>query len=310
MSAVFASLLPVFLLILAGAGLRRVLVRDDAHWIGVEKIVYYVLFPALLVDTVARADLGSVPLVGVGSALAGAVLLMSALCLALRPLLASRWPVDGPAFTSFFQGATRWQSFVVLAVAGNLFGDRGLALAAVGVVAMIPLLNVINVWVLAHFAAPQPPDWRYVLLAIVQNPLIWGCVIGGVLNVIRPPVPQPVYVFIDLLGRSSLALGLLAVGSGLQPGELLRPRAVTVLATVLKLALMPLIAVALGRLFGLSGTNLAVIACCASVPSASNAYVLARQMGGDAPLMAQILTLETLLAIVTMPIAITLASRL
>jgi predicted permease len=111
------------------------------------------------------------------------------------------------------------------------------------------------------------------------------------------------------LGRSSLALGLLTVGSGLQVGELLRPRAVTILATVLKLAVMPLIAVGLGVLLGLSGTNLAVIACCASVPSASNAYVLARQMGGDAPLMAQILTLETVLAIVTMPVAIALSQR-
>ena len=310
MSAVFASLLPVFLLIIAGAVLRRVLVREEAHWVGVERLVYYVLFPALLIDTIARANLGSVPLVRAGSALAGAVLLMSALCLALRPLLAARWQVDGPAFTSFFQGATRWQSFVVLAVVGNLFGERGLTLAAVGVVAMIPLLNVINVWVLAHFAAPRRPDWRHVLLAIAQNPLIWGCIIGGALNLLAPPVPQPVSVFIDLLGRSSLALGLLAVGSGLQLGDLLRPRAVTLLAAVLKLAVMPLFATGLGVLLGLRGMSLAVVTCCASVPSASNAYVLARQMGGDAPLMAQILTLETLLAIVTMPIAIALASML
>jgi predicted permease len=310
MSAVFASLLPVFMLIVAGAALRRFLVRDDMHWVGVERLVYYVLFPALLVDTVARADLGAVPFIGVGGALAGAVIVMSGICLALRPMLMARLRVDGPGFTSFFQGATRWQSFVVLAVAGNLFGDGGLTLAAVGVVAMIPLLNVINVWVLARYAAPQRHDWRYVLVAIAQNPLIWGCIVGGALNVAAPPVPEPIHVFIDLLGRSSLALGLLAVGSGLQLAALLRPRAVTLVATALKLAVMPAIAVGFGMLLGMSGTNLAVIACCASVPSASNAYVLARQMGGDAPLMAQILTLETLFAIVTMPIAITLASRL
>jgi malonate transporter len=51
-----------------------------------------------------------------------------------------------------------------------------------------------------------------------------------------------------------------------------------------------------------------VVACCASVPASSNSYVLARQMGGNAPLMAQILTFETALAAITMPIVLSLVS--
>ena len=71
---------------------------------------------------------------------------------------------------------------------------------------------------------------------------------------------------------------------------------------------MPAIAVTIGAALGLSGTNLAVVACCASVPASSNSYVLARQMGGDAPLMAQILTFQTALAAVTMPVVLSLVS--
>jgi predicted permease len=37
---------------------------------------------------------------------------------------------------------------------------------------------------------------------------------------------------------------------------------------------------------------------------AGHFHVLARQMGGDAPLLAQIITLQTMLAAATMPIAI------
>jgi predicted permease len=44
----------------------------------------------------------------------------------------------------------------------------------------------------------------------------------------------------------------------------------------------------------------------ASVPCASAAYVLARQMGGNAGLMAEILTLQTLLALLSMPVLISL----
>jgi malonate transporter and related proteins len=308
MTAVLAALLPVFLLIVAGFLLRQFLIRDDAHWVGVERLVYYVMFPALLIETLARADLARVPVAGVGGALLIAVLVMSALCLALRPVLATRLGLDGPAFSSLFQGATRWQTFVALAVAGNLYGDMGLALASVAMVAMIPMLNIICVWVLAHYASPHRPDWRGVLLAVARNPFIWSCVIGIALNLTRLPIPEPIHVFADALGRSALALGLLMVGAGLRLGSLMRPAPATLLATVLKLAVMPVIAVGLGIAFGLAGTSLAVVACCASVPAASNAYILARQMGGDAPLMAQILTVETVLAVLTMPVAIAAAA--
>jgi malonate transporter len=305
---VLGALLPIFLLIILGLALRHWFIADDAHWVGLEKLLYYVMFPALLIRTMALADLANVPIVAVGGTLFASVLLMAGLCFLLRPLLARQFGIDGPAFTSLFQGATRWQTFVVLAVVGNLFGDLGLALASVAMVAMIPLLTVLCVWVLVHYASPSTPHWRDALLAIVQNPFIWACVIGLALNPIASAIPRPVDVFIDALGRSSLALGLLIVGAGLRPRELVRLRAATVIACVLKLIVMPAIAIAFARVAGLSGANLTVVACCASVPAASNAYILARQMGGDAPLMAQILTVQTVLAIVTMPLAIALVA--
>ena len=151
MTGVLAALLPVFLLMLMGLGLRRYLLTEDAHWIGLERLVYYVLFPALLIQTTARANLTSVPVAEVGGALLLAVLTMAALCLALRRLLL-RAGIDGPAFTSVFQGATRWQTFVGLAVSNNLYGDTGVALASVAMVAMIPVLNIMSVSVLVRYA--------------------------------------------------------------------------------------------------------------------------------------------------------------
>jgi predicted permease len=305
MIAVLAALLPVFLLMIMGFALRHRLLKEDAHWIGLERLVYYVLFPALLIQTTARANLTSVPVGEVGGALLLAVLTMAALCLALRPLLA-RSGIDGPAFTSVFQGATRWQTFVGLAVANNLYGDTGVALASVAMVAMIPVLNVMSVSVLVHYARPTRLAWPELLLTIARNPLIWACVIGFALNLSRLPVPQIVHDFADALGRSSLALGLMVVGAGLRMGELIRPGLAASLAVLLKLIAMPAIAISYALMFGLSGVNLAVVAVSASVPAASNAYILAKQLGGDAPLIAQILTLQTLLAALTMPVIISL----
>jgi predicted permease len=307
MGVVIAALLPVFLLIVLGFVLKRSLMRLETQWHGLERLTYYVLFPALLIQTLVKADLSKVPVAGVGGALLLSALVMSLLCLALRPVFA-RWEIDGPAFTSIFQGATRWQTYVALAVSSNLYGDTGLALASVAMVAIIPLVNVFSVAVLAHYASPEKQSVWAIAMTVVRNPLIWACVIGLAINVAHLPLPRIVLEVADALGRSSLGIGLLVTGAGLHLEGMFRPSAAAALGVGLKLILMPVLAIGLALLFGLSGSNLAVVACCSAVPTSSSAYVLARQMGGDAPLLAQIITLQTILAAVTMPIAIALVA--
>jgi predicted permease len=309
MHLILAALLPVFVLMLLGYALRRCLLPDGSFWLGLEQLVYFVLFPALLIDTLSRANLASVSIAGVGGALLLSVLLMGALCLALRPVLARRFGVAGPAFSSLFQGSTRWQTYVAISVVQSLFGDPGLAIAAVAMVAMIPVLNVMAVSVLARYAAPQRLAWPALLAALARNPFIISCAVGVALNLLGLPLYGIAHDIAEALARCSLAIGLLVVGAGLQFGTIHRAGVATWLAVGLKLVLMPLMAMGLASAFGVTGTSFAVVACCAAVPSAANGYVLARQMGGDAPLLAQILVLQTLVAALTMPLMIALASN-
>lgn len=307
MAVVISALLPVFLLIVLGFILKRSLMRPDTQWHGLERLTYYVLFPTLLIQTLVKADLSSVPVAGVGGALMLSALVMSLLCLALRPLF-SRWNIDGPAFTSIFQGATRWQTFVALAISSNLFGHTGLALASVAMVAIIPLVNVFSVSVLAHYATPEKQSLRAIAMTVLTNPLIWACAIGLAVNVTHLPLPQVWHDVAEALGRSSLGIGLLVTGAGLQLAGMFRPSLAASIAVFLKLILMPVLGVALALWFGISGSSLVIVAVCSAVPTSSSAYVLARQMGGDAPLLAQIITLQTILAAITMPIAIALVA--
>lgn len=307
MAVVIAALLPVFILIVLGVVLRRSLMRLDTQWHGLERLTYFVLFPMLLIQTLAKADLSKVPVAGVGGALLLSALAMSLLCLALRPAL-SRLGIDGPAFSSIFQGATRWQTYVALSVAANMFGDVGLALASVAMIAIIPLVNVFSVAVLAHYAAPEKQSARAIVMTVIRNPLIWACAIGLFINLVDLPLPKIWHEVADALGRSSLAIGLLVTGAGLQLKGLLRASVGATIGVAFKLVLMPMLALALAAGFGLSGTSLAIVAICAAVPTSPSAYVLARQMGGDAPLLAQIITLQTILAAITIPIAIALVA--
>lgn len=304
MSAVLASLIPTFLIIATGWLCRATGFVDDKQWMGLERVTYVVFFPALFIDTLARADLQSVPIVGVGGALVGAILIVSAAALIMRPLLERRFGIDGPSFTSVFQGATRWNTFIALAVAGSLYGGRGVALIAVAVAGMVPLLNLLAIYVFVRYAGRTRQSPLDILRVIVSNPLIWSCIVGLALNMLLPPLPKPLTGYIDLLGRAALAAGLLVVGAGFEIRRLARPGVAHAVSCLLKLLALPLIAVFLARLGGVSGDDIAVTVIAASVPSASSGYVLARQMGGNAPLMAEILILQLLIAMVSMPLLI------
>ncbi|QJP12922.1 AEC family transporter [Starkeya sp. ORNL1] len=309
MANVLAALVPVFLIIALGIALKRFLLPEASHWIALERLTYFVLFPALLVVSIARTDLGGVAVVEVTVALLGAIAIIgSALMLARRPL-SRALGLDGPGFTSVFQGALRWNTYIGLAVSGGLAGPAGLAVAAVAIAVIIPTVNALSVIVLARHGTAGG-DARLILMQLARNPFIWSCAAGILINALHVPVPAVLMSFADILGRASLALGLLVVGAGLRLDDLRRPRMATWLTCVLKLGALPALAVAIGVACGLSGVDLLVVAIASAVPSAPNGYVLARQMGGDAPLLAQMLTIQTILAAVTLPLVIAAVSML
>ncbi len=150
--------------------------------------MYYILFPSLLVVALTGTDLTTLPFTTLGLAFILSILTMSALCLLLRPILAARFHVDGPGFTSIFQGATRWNTTVAIAIAGFLYRAEGVALMSVAIVAMIPLLNVLCVSVLSWFVTATKPSPRQIAVEVARNPLILACAVGIALNLggVRP----------------------------------------------------------------------------------------------------------------------------
>jgi predicted permease len=306
MPSIIDSLVPVFLVIATGWLTRVSGFIADRDWSGLEKVTFYVFFPAIIVDTLARADLRTVPVLGVGAALVGAILTIAAVLLILRRFLQQSIGLDGPGFTSLFQGSTRWNTFVALAAASSLFGARGVTLMAVAIAAMVPLLNTLAIYVLVRFAGGPPQTPRQILRTFMTNPFIWSCAIGLALNVSAVPLPKPVASFVDILGGAALGAGLLIVGAGLDARRLARPQPVHLLSMATKLVMLPLIAVTLAKTLGVDGLDLSVTAIAASVPTASGAYVMARQMGGDAALMAELITIQTVAALITMPVMLAL----
>jgi hypothetical protein len=300
MMPVVHALLPVFALIVVGLVLGRLGFPGEGFWGGAERLIYYLLFPALLFTHLSEAQLSGLPVRGMVIALGGAVLAVSLLLVLLRPLLG----LSGPAFTSVFQGAIRQNTYVGLAGAAALAGAGGLTLAAVAIAVLIPLLNLLCVAVLTVFGAAARRGWARGLLEVLRNPLILSCAAGIAANHFGLLPPWPVREPLELLGRAALPLGLLSVGAALRLSVGLRELWGIAVASVAKLVLMPCLVLLACRELGVGGNAALVALLFSALPTSVSSYILARQLGGDEHLMAATITVQTLLAMASLPWAL------
>ena len=299
MIPIFESILPIFLIVLLGVLLRRAPFIDQSVWPGLETLGYYLFFPALLFLTLATADFSGLELGTVALVSLIAITLMTVLLIAIHPIARTRGMTDS-SFTSLFQTSSRWNAFIALAIAEKLAGPSGLALVALVMAVIVIPLNFINVIMLVWYGSGAR-SMGTLIKRIAGNPLIIGCVAGIIINALPFGIYPPFEQAVDLIARSSLGLGLLMVGAGLKLTDALRPGPAVLTPVALKLIVFPAIMVALAAAFGLGGETLIILALCASVPTAMNGYLLARQMGGDAPLYAAVTTFQTVASFLTIP---------
>lgn len=285
-------LLPDFALILLGAALRRWMQLGDPFWSGVEKLVYFILFPALLINATLRTPLdlaAALPLLATaGVAMLGGMLLG----LLPRPF------VSLPALTyaSIFQCGYRFNSYIGLAAAGMLFGAAGIATMGLIIGAAVPLANLVSVWMLARHG--EAGLWR----EVSRNPLIWGTLIGLTLNLAELIPPPPVLALLERLADAAIALGLLTVGAALRLERMPVAGALMVWLMAVKLIALPCLALLVGGWLGLSGLNQQVVVLFAALPAASSAYILAVRMGGDGRSVAWLISATTLVSMLTLPL--------
>ena len=304
MAAPLLAILPVVALIGVGYALRRGGFPGEGFWRPAARLVYFVFLPALLVRLVALARLDPT----LWRAQAAAALAVATIAAALW-VLRKRTSPNGPGFTSVLQGSIRHNTYVGLAVAAAVFTPDETAAFALVVAAIVPLVNAIAVAGLSRYGAaggdgtrPRPRMAR----AIVTNPLIIACVLGGVLNVSGAGLPAGLGEVLRMLGQPALPVGLLVVGAGLRPAALLRPRRGVLIPTAVKLLVYPALALAYASVLAVVPEHRGPLLLFACLPTAASAYVLALELGGDEELMAQVITAETIAAAVTIPVGLAL----
>ena len=268
-------------------------------WVTIEKLVYFVLFPCLLFFSVATSNF-DVNTVG-AFALGGPAVIFTAFLLGWSGLLFSNMGrVD---FASGLQTAYRFNSYIGLALASRLGGQSAVANIAILLALGVPLCNVLAVSTMSKGGRLSA------FVDILRNPLIIGTCLGIAAKLMGMQVPEPVMLTLERLAQAAVSLGLLAVGAGLVFSGLKGNWPVSVWWLFVKLLVSPLVAVLYAHFTGLGQEQTMVLLVFSAIPSASSAYILAARMGGNAPLVACLISMSTVGAAITLPLVFGLAQR-
>lgn len=295
---------PIFLLIVLGHLLRRGGIPSFEFWNLNDKLVYWVLFPCLLFNKIATLDFSGGEIGDLAIAIYagfGAAILFSLL---IQPLFRTEIPL----WTSILQGCARHNTFIALAIAEQVFGGEVLGKATLVTALLIPVTNIVVVSMMAVALAKRDGGSLFaaVLKDLARNPLLLAVALGFLFNGLGWEQVPVLTEVTTILGAAALPIVLLCVGANIRIRAMAADFRATLLSTAGKMVVFPAGIALAGFAIGLEPTLLLAVMLFGASPTAAAAYTLARAMGGDAPAMAGIVTIQTALSFVTMPATILL----
>ncbi len=294
MLTIFLAIAPVFAIILMGYGLRRGGIPSIEFWNLNDRLVYWVLMPALFFAKISAADLSG----GLGDY---ALLLYAGFFAAIMCGWLLGRGIPAPQASSLLQGSARFNTFVGLAIAEAVFGAKGLQLAVLGSALLVP---VVNVTVVTLMTRQLGGGSKSILLGLAKNPLILSICAGALFNFAGLGEVPVLHEMARILGNAALPIMLLCVGANLKLRGLSGSRRIIVYSMISKFLINPIAVVLAALVLFPDPLAIQVALIFAALPTGVASYTLAREMLGDAPLMAAIITTQTLLSFVTLPLTL------
>lgn len=301
------SIAPIFLMIVLGHALRRGGIPNVDFWNMNDKLVYWVLMPALLFYKTSTIELSLHFIGSYASVLVGAFAAASIVGTGLAKLAG----LPNPVASSVLQGSARHNTFIALAVAERVYGTEGLAVAALATSILIPITNItmVSAMVSMHRKDDAVGFVKPILRDLGRNPLLISVLLGLTLNLAEVGRIPILHETLGILGAAALPIVLMCVGANIRLRAMQTSTLPVVFSILGKMVVFPIMIVLLSKLLGLSTLEMTVALLFGAAPTASSAYTLARQMGGDAPLMAAIVTIQTGLSFLTLPATVFLVEH-
>ena len=304
MQEIIASVLPIFIITLLGKVIRLYWLKSDEFWRSLETLSYFLLFPAVLFNYIVEADLSAMHLIKLVFALVLATIIISLGLMFIRKKL----EIDGKIFTSIYQGSIRYNSYIFFALGDALYGKEGMTIVSVIAAYMIIFTNLMSLGAFSIYAPSKEGEelenetsrWSIFAKNLAMNPLIIASIAGFLFNYLDIKLGLSLQRTLQTLSNSALAIGILCVGSGLRFALSKINNLAIIIGCVSKLIVLPTITFFIFKIIGITGLSHSVGLLYSSLPTATNSYLLSRQLGGDSESMSAIITFSIILSVLSL----------
>lgn len=297
MLAVIAALFPVISLIVGGYVLHQSKFLSKDFWSGADRLNYFILFPSLLFQGIATAKID----VAVVQQIVVALAVVFGVAIACLYVIKAMRHTPPQRFGVYMQGLIRFSTYMGLSMVSALFHQQGLVIFSIILALTIPFVNVVSIIALLP---KERLDLSSIFMSVSKNPLTVACLIGVLFNLLHIQLYEGVTTLLKLIAGCSLPLGLLCVGAALNFLELRKNVGLLVLNTAARLLAMPALAYLVCSFLQISSVEKAILVIFFALPTAPTAYVQARQFHADSHMMAGIISLQTLMSAITLPLLI------
>lgn len=291
-----SSIIPIFFLILLGYFFKKISFPSNDFWVQADKLTYFILMPSLLIVSLKDANLVHLNI----NLILSLILPISFVALFLV-ILNKINSTSNKSFTSIMQGGTRFNTYIFLALCSSLYGEFGLEIASLVLSFTIIFLNILNISFYLIYQDGSKIDIKYFLKSIFKNPLIIACLIGIFINIFKIPTPVFLNKSMQILSSAALVFGILSIGFALVLNDFRSSFKEIFNANLAKFIIFPALTLFFCKILEIDEKIVPILILFSIMPTATSAFILARQLSGDYKLMGAIITVQTL---VSMPIFI------
>ncbi|WP_299017509.1 AEC family transporter [uncultured Photobacterium sp.] len=295
---------PIFIMLGLGIALRRNGIIEDKFIETGSKLVFTVTLPALLFLSIVKADLQQVANLNL---LIFAVIANFTVYLIFEGL--AQWLVKDKSETGVIvQGAFRANTGIIgLAYVSNAFGNNGLAAGSIYVAILTILYNILAVITLTRSSSGRKAIGAgYLLRSIAKNPLIISTCTAIPFSLLQIEIPEVLLQSGSYFADMTLPLALLCTGASLDLKQLQQDSSGANYSTCGRLIIAPVLITVAGYWLGFRDLELGIIFLMSAAPTAAASYVMARSMGGNAKLAANVIAMTTLGSLFTCSFGLTI----